>query len=259
LGTGVDALPAANAFLFVDSPHIAVGRIHVTRTGRAIMDAKRGNALPAYRHDNIVGVLGERRGITDYLDSGYRGIPLSLMGHRAGKHATLAAKAQPAVIDNVPGGWRIGCFRRRGCRNTCGQDAGRNGSPAADQKIASQNRFILTSAYLGFGHGGVSFISECRSLRPLSSSRLVLKQAQVRKRTLKQMLKGWSSKHVRSRLPDLRSMPIPSLWVKKIKSYGANEASLALFACLHASVFSCNRFLLDQADEIAQANFRNDS
>jgi hypothetical protein len=71
LRAGVDASLAANAFLFVDPSDVAVGGIHVTRARGAILDTQRGDALPAYRHDDIVGVFGEGRGIANDLDSGH--------------------------------------------------------------------------------------------------------------------------------------------------------------------------------------------
>jgi hypothetical protein len=88
---GLDTAPAADAFVFIDSPDIAVGNIHMTRACRAILHAQRGDALPAYRHDDVVWVLGKGWSIANYLDSGQRGICHPFMHHGAGKHATLAA------------------------------------------------------------------------------------------------------------------------------------------------------------------------
>jgi hypothetical protein len=59
LRTGLDALLAADAFCLVDDPDIAVLSVDMSRTGGAILDAQRRNALPADRHTNVEWVLGE--------------------------------------------------------------------------------------------------------------------------------------------------------------------------------------------------------
>ena len=59
LRTGFNALLAADTFLLVDSPYVAIGSIHVTGARRTILNTQRRDALPAYRHNDIVGIFGK--------------------------------------------------------------------------------------------------------------------------------------------------------------------------------------------------------
>jgi hypothetical protein len=70
LRTGLDTPPAADAFSLIDRADIAMFGIYISSPGRAILDAKRRNALSTYGHYNIERILGERWSIPDDLDSG---------------------------------------------------------------------------------------------------------------------------------------------------------------------------------------------
>ena len=57
--TGLDAFLATDTFGLIDPSDVAVAFVYMAGANRAVLHAKRRNALPAYRHDDIVGILGE--------------------------------------------------------------------------------------------------------------------------------------------------------------------------------------------------------
>ena len=59
LGTGGKASLAADAFRFINHPDVAIGGIYVAGARGAILNTERRDALPAYRHGNVVRVFGE--------------------------------------------------------------------------------------------------------------------------------------------------------------------------------------------------------
>ena len=90
---------AADAFLRVDPPYIAVFRINICRSDRTILDAYRGDTLPAGRHPDIIREFPE--GILYDLYTGERQVLLSIMNKGAAQHTSSAAHAFFAVINQI--------------------------------------------------------------------------------------------------------------------------------------------------------------
>ena len=59
LRAGLDARLAANAFVLINDPDIAMRSVHVSSLDRTILDAERRNALPADGHINVERILRE--------------------------------------------------------------------------------------------------------------------------------------------------------------------------------------------------------
>jgi hypothetical protein len=93
LRTGLNTPLAANALVLIYHSDITVLNIHMSGSDRAILDAERRNALPAYGHNDVERIFRERRSIPDDLNTGQGRIRLPLMAHRASKHAALTTPA----------------------------------------------------------------------------------------------------------------------------------------------------------------------
>jgi len=150
LGTKLDAALAANTFLLIDHPDIAVFRVHMRGAGRTMLHAQRRDALPARIHHNVERIVGEGGSILHNLNAGQGGVSFPLMSHGTGVHTALTAKAHPAVVDDITrrGGVgdlalrRGGQVRDRGGEclgggKTCHKSTGGNGRAATGQKVAS--------------------------------------------------------------------------------------------------------------------------
>jgi hypothetical protein len=78
LGTHSEAGLTTDAFIIVNPSDVAVFGVYVGRSGRTILDANRGDTLPADCYLNIIRKFS--KGILDYLDTGKRQALDTIMG-----------------------------------------------------------------------------------------------------------------------------------------------------------------------------------
>jgi hypothetical protein len=148
VGAGFEARLAADAFIGIGHANITIFGADMAGSGRAIIDTQGSGALAANGDLDVVRVAG-KYGSAD-LDASQRGAGFALMDERAGEHATLAAGAEPAVVNDIACRQRVigfcGCGGGSGLgsRSHAKSSAG-NCNAAADNEVASRVSFALIS------------------------------------------------------------------------------------------------------------------
>lgn len=90
---------AADAFIAVDPPDIAVFCIYICSSDGAIRNAGRIHTLETRRHLDIVGKSS--KGVLADLNARKRQVLLSIVYERTGEHAGRTARAFSAVVNNI--------------------------------------------------------------------------------------------------------------------------------------------------------------